>query len=260
MVLMKSMAIMLLASSCVTNKKVQYLQKNDVNARDIRTDSVLRNYNLKLYDYRIQPMDLLSIRIESATPEDFDFALKLNPVGQSTTGGGSQLLSGFLVDNNGDVEYPVIGKIKMAGLTVFEAQDKFKEVAAKYLKEPVVRVRLLNFRFTLIGEVNAEQQVTSFNTRISFSEAIGLGGGLGEYADRSNVKVIRQKGAETEIFYLNLLREDLLSADHYYVQQNDVIVVPPLKQRTFQLYFRQNLTLAAASLSALLLIVSLITK
>jgi polysaccharide export outer membrane protein len=88
-------------------------------------------------------------------------------------------------------------------------------------------------------------------------EAIGLAGGLGELADRSHIKVIRQRGPETEIFYLDLLKEDFVESSHYYIQQNDVIIVPPLKQRTFIKYFSSNIGYVTTAVTFAVLIISL---
>jgi polysaccharide export outer membrane protein len=161
------------------------------------------------------------------------------------------------VNSEGDIEYAVLGKIRVAGLTIFEAQDTIRALASKYLPDVVVRVRMLNFRFTLLGEVNGDKTVTSTNTRLTMMEAIGLGGGLSELADRSHVKVIRQKGNQTEIFYVNLLKEEFLESPYYYVQQNDVIIVPPLKQRTFRKYFTGNLSVITTVISFTVLMITL---
>jgi len=130
-------------------------------------------------------------------------------------------------------------------------------VASQYIPDVIVRVRMLNFRFTILGEVNGEQTVISSNTRLTMSEALGLAGGLSELADRSLVKVIRQAGYSTQIYYINLLTEEFLESPSYYVQQNDVIVVPPLKQRTFRKYWVSNLGIITTTISFILLIASL---
>ncbi len=245
-------------SGCVPNKKIQYLQKNDVNVKHLPVDTVLRTYTMNIRDYRIQPLDILDIRVESLTEKDFDFMERLYPM-QQRVGVQAQniLLNGFLVDNAGEIEFPVLGKLKFTERTVFEAEAMLQQALKPYLNNPVVRIRLLNFRFTVLGEVNQETQVVSMNTRVTLAEAIALAGGLTDLADRSEIKVIRQRGNQAEVFYLNLLDEEVLQSDRYYVQQNDIIVVPPLRQRPFRRYWSENLGLVLSSLSVVLLIVNL---
>jgi polysaccharide export outer membrane protein len=256
-----SLLVIVLISSCVPNRKYVYLQKNDVKKTDMPRDTVVRKYDLHIQEYKIQPLDILSIRIESLTPEDYNFIAKLYPIIEQSGGGGGGAarnpISGFLVDNNGYIEFPVAGKLKFAGLSVFEAQEMLRKSFQPYLKDPVARVMLMNFRFTVLGEVIGEQLVVSTNTRVTMMEAIGLAGGLTELADRTKIKVIRQVGNQSQVFYVNLLEEELLTADHYYIQQNDIIMVPPLKQRPFRLYWSQNLSLFVSTVSVVLLIVNL---
>jgi polysaccharide export outer membrane protein len=226
----------------------------------MKKDTVLRTYDMVIREYKIQPLDILSIRLESLTDPEFDFMTKLLELDQMQGGGGNpqnMLISGFLVDQNGDLEFPVVGKIKFAGLSIFEAQEKLQELFKPYLKDPVARVRLLNFRFTVLGEVNRENQVVSQNVRVTLMEAIGLAGGLTDLADRSSVKIIRQNGKQAEVLYMNLLEEDLLATENYYVQQNDIIVVPPLKQRPFRKYWTENIAIIVSTLSLVLLVISL---
>jgi polysaccharide export outer membrane protein len=248
-----TLAIAWFAFSCVPNKKIVLVQKNDVKDKNVPLDSTLRAYSVRLWDYKIQPQDVLSIRFESLTPEEFDF---LNQSGaQQSQMVNPQMagLYGELVSIEGDVTYPVVGKVHVAGLTIFEIQDKLQKLADQFLDSPKVVVRLLNFRVTVLGEVNRETQVTLTNNRVSILEAIGLAGGVGELADRSKVKLIRQKGDTVDVQYLNLLDENLIMSPYFYVYQNDIIVVPPLKQRNFRKYFGPNLALVTTSLSVLLL-------
>jgi polysaccharide export outer membrane protein len=247
-------------NSCVPNKKYIYLQKDDVNKKDLPKDTMVRMHDLKIKDYEIQPLDILSIRIESLTDEEFNFMSRLYPSQQAGANQANLLISGFLVDNNGDIEFPVLGKVKFVGLSVFEAQDKLQKLLIQYLKNPIARIRLLNFRFTLLGEVNAENQVISNNTRVTIMEAVGLGGGLTDLADRSNVKIIRQSGDKSKVLYLNLLDENLIASENYYVQQNDIIIVPALRQRPFRKYWGQNLALLISTVSVILLTINLISN
>lgn len=252
----------LILSSCVPAKKLVYLQKEDElkKRKEIPRDTILRTHKLNIQEYQIQPLDLLSISFETLGREDdaFDFLAQINP--QNSRGGSNivgALLSGILVNKEGEIEYPVLGNIKVSGLTLFEAEDAIQSVASRYVSDVVVRVRLLNFRFTVLGEVNGEQTVVSTNSRLTMMEAIGLAGGFGELADRSLIKVIRQNGGQTEIYYLNLLEEQLLESPNYYVKQNDVIIVPPLKQRTFRTYWVQNIGIITVTLSFAAIMISL---
>jgi len=248
-------------SSCVPLKKYVYLQKDDVKKKDMPLDTMLRSYRLKVEEYRIQPLDLLSIKFESLTDDDYNFVSKLYPSTEGLGGGGAsgQATQGFLVDPNGEIEFPVVGKIKFSGLSVFEAQDSIEHAFGPFLKSPVARVNMLNFRFTVLGEVRGEQQVVSRNTRVTLAEAIALAGGLTEFADKSKVKVIRQQGDKVHVMYFNLLDETVLTTNNYYMHQNDVVIVPPLKQRTFATYWGQNLALFVSTLSVVILIIDLST-
>lgn len=252
--------VMLALGSCVTNKKYVYLQKDDVNVKGLPKDSVLREYDLADFDYRIQPNDLISVQFESLTPDEYNFftgAATRRQTGNINLDQGGALLVGELVDENGEITYPVIGKVKVAGLTIFEVQAKLQDIANQYLETPIVKVRLLNFRFTILGEVNAEGTITLTNNRVNIMEAIGEAGGLTDLADKANIKLIRQKEGKTEVLYVNLLEEEFLSSPYYFINQNDILVVPALKQRPYRRYFGPNLSLIISSLSLLLLVINI---
>lgn len=257
------LAFSLLFSSCVTNKKYVYLQKDDVNDKDLPKDTIVRTYDLQNYEYKIQPEDNISVRFESLTPEEYDI------FNRNGGGGGQQnqqlnvgnaILIGELVDPQGEITYPVIGKVKVAGMTVYEAQTKLQQIADQYLESPVVKVRLINFRFTILGEARHEGTVVLANNRVNYIEAIGLAGGLTDFADKRNLKLIRQVNGKAQVHYLDVLDEKFINSPEYFVHQNDILIVPALRQRPYQTYFGRNLSLVISSLSLLLITITLINS
>jgi len=262
----KSGIIILLAllvlSGCVPNRKYVLMQKDDVNVKALPSDSVVREHAYINFDYKIQPQDILSIRFESLTPKEYDFFSSNSNADQQNgmlqQGGLGALLIGELVDQEGNVPFPVVGKVKVSGLNVFEAQDKLQAMANQYLDNPVVKVRLINFRITILGEVRKEGSIVLGNNRVSMLEALGLAGGLSDLADRHNVKLIRDINGKTEVQYINLLDEDFISSPYYYVHQNDILVVPALRQRPYRNYFGQNLALFVSTLTLVILTINLI--
>lgn len=255
------LALSLLFSSCVTNKKYVYLQNEDVNVKDLPKDTIIRSYDLQKYEYRIQPEDNISVRFESLTPQEYDI-FNRNMVAQQNMNlnQGNAILIGELVDPQGNISYPVIGKVKVAGLTVYEAQTMLQELADKHLESPVVKVRLINFRFTILGEAKNEGTVVIPNNRVNYIEAIGLAGGLTDFSDKRNIKLIRQIDGKAQVRYLDLLDENFINSPEYYVHQNDILIVPALRQRPYQTYFGKNLSLIISSLSLLLITITLINS
>ena len=248
-------------SACVPNKKYVYLQQNDVNVKDLPKDTIVRTYNIHSYEYRIQPEDNISVRFESLTPQEYDiFNRNIQMQQMQNLTPGNSILIGELVDPQGEIMYPVIGKVKVAGLTVYEVQTKLQLLADQYLESPVVKVRLINFRFTVLGEARQEGTFILPNNRISYIEAIGLAGGLTDMADKRNLKLIRLVNGKAEVRYLNLLDENFINSPEYFVHQSDILIVPALRQRPYQTYFGKNLSLIISSLSLLLITVTLINS
>lgn len=264
--ILTSISLVVVVTSCVTNRKVQYLQSDDVNAKDrLIKDSLYRKYEIADNQYKVQSEDIISVRVESLTPEEFDIYNRPGMIGGASssmnqsgnTGQTGVLLLGDLVDHHGNIPFLLAGSVKVAGLTVYQIQDTLQSIANKYLKNPIVRARLLNYRFTILGEVQKEGLVVVTNNRVSILEAIGLAGGMGELADRSNIKLIRQHDGKAEVYYINLLDERLFDSPLYYAQQNDILIIPPLKQRTFRKYFVPNMAIVLSALSVALIFVSL---
>lgn len=217
--------IILMLASCASSKKVAYFQ-NAVDGVVKRSEG--------LYDAKIMPKDILTITVsttnpEAATPFNLTISNTLNVTGQ--TYGGSGVLQTYLVDNDGEIDYPVVGKIKVAGLTKNECQDLVKSKIKAFLAEdenPIVTVRMSSYRVTIIGEVRSPGVVPVGTEKMSILEALASVGDLTIYGKRDNVMLIREEAnGQKTIHRLNLNDANIISSPYYYLQQNDIVYVEP---------------------------------
>lgn len=214
-----------LMSSCITNKKTTYFQ--DVGLHE-RMDT------LKFKEPVIQIDDILSISI---TTIDAESAAIINqgantPVlGGTSTLNDAQQINGFLVDKNGEVEFAMLGKVKVAGFTTYEAREFIREKASTLYNKPKVQVRFANFKITVLGEVLKPATYTLPNEKVSILDVIGLAGDLTIYGLRENVLVIREQNGKKEFGRLNLNSVDIFNNPYYYLRQNDVVYVEPNKSK-----------------------------
>ncbi|PID92788.1 MAG: polysaccharide export protein [Bacteroidetes bacterium] len=259
---------MLLISSCVSNKQMAYLQyEDDLDRRtDIVTDSLIRVYESGALRYALQVNDILDIRIASPTPEEYNpFRIADRNItaggssGNSLGSGGNVQNRGYRIDPRGNLTLPVIGELRAEGLTIEQLEDTIDVLAAVELEDPVTRINLLNFRFSVLGEVAGEGVQYSSDHSLTMLQAIAMAGGAGEFGDMSRVKVIRRMKDRNYVFYLNLLDESFLASEFYFVQPQDMIVVPPLPSKPYLRYLGQNLSIVASGVSLALTIISLLT-
>lgn len=282
------------SSACVPTKKLTYLQYGDDLKEENMTDTVLRSYDIKIKTYYLQAEDIISLRVASITSDDYNFIKKYetdlglirkldqynrtidsenesryssNTYGQVGLNSSDGLISsivldrqntGFTLDANGELELPEIGNLHLAGLTIPEAEVLVKESLKGYYEAPMVRIQLLNFHFTIVGEVNKEGRFTSYDPTISIFDALSLAGDIGEYADRTNVKIIRNENGVAKVLYINLLDEKTLDSENFFVRRNDVIVVPALDARTAQTYTLPNIGKTLGMIGAITGIIALV--
>lgn len=236
-------------SSCTNKKKVIYFQGNFENSE------ANKNYDPTLKVDDILTIIVMGLDADAVKP----FNIPVTPIGQ-TAGGYSQGAStpiGYLIDVNGNIDFPVIGKIKLAGLTRSAAIDSIKKHLLLYLtnSNPTVLLRILNFKITVLGEVRNPGTFTIPNERITLPEALGIAGDLFITGLRKNVLVIRtENGKKTEI-RVDLTSKQLFSSPVYYLQQNDVIYVEP--NRTKINSSAVNTTNAGLTISVVSLLVTL---
>jgi len=258
------LAILMVA--CVPNRKVAYLQYGDEYSKPetIVKDSLLRRYESGRFAYKLQPGDLLDIKISSLTPKEFN---PFNDADQSLLAGqqiqsgspAGETTIGYYIDPDGVLTLPLLGSLQVVGFTLIQAADSLQVRVMKYLEKPVVRVRVQNYRYTVLGEVKTEATLMSYDNSLTLLQAIGRAGGVSEFGDLSRVKVLRHYDRETYVFYVNLLNEEFLSSPFYFVQPNDVITITPVKQRSYLKYVSPNLAIFTATTSLLISIFTLIT-
>ncbi|MBR5784676.1 MAG: polysaccharide biosynthesis/export family protein [Bacteroidales bacterium] len=216
---------LLMLASCGSYKKVPYMQNAEVVNDTIAP--------LPLYDAKIMPKDLLIITVNTSDPEA---ASPFNLVVQSsiTTGKYNNLtqqpsLQQYLVNNDGEIDFPVLGRIKIGGLTKTEAENLIKNKLNPYLKEtPIVNVRMTNYKISVLGEVARPGTFTVNNEKVNVLEALAMAGDMTVYGIRDNVKLIREDiDGKRMIITLNLNDANLILSPCYYLQQNDILYVTP---------------------------------
>lgn len=216
----------LLFSSCVNTKKVVYF--NNVQ------DTTFYSGNIENQN-PIEPNDILSIMISSLNAEaSAAFNLQSNNISRSTTVTGSNNESGgYLVNQDGTIDMPILGSIKAAGFTKSELKENITKLilSKKQLIDPIVDIRYLNFEVTVLGEVAKPTVITVPNEKISFLKAIGLAGDLTIYAKRDNVLLIREENGKKITRHIDLNSSNFFNSPYYYLRPNDVIYVEPNKQK-----------------------------
>lgn len=292
--LLLTLLLSALLYSCVPNRKIVYLQDSDELKKDYPTDSVLRSYPLKREPYRLKAEDIISLRVASITEQEYNFISKyelqlgsireLNQYSSGSAAAGDQggglgninygnlnqmgeagttlllerMNSGFKIDRQGSLDLPQVGNIHLAGLTISEAEDKIKTVLEGYYETPMVRIQLLSFHYTILGEVTREGRYTSYDPNLNIFDAFLLAGNLTELADRTQVKIVRQNGDASEIIYLNALDENVLASENFYLKPNDMIIVPPLEARSATRYTLPRITNAIGIISSSISVIALI--
>ena len=218
----------ILLASCQSSKKVPYLQDSGEVQRAVAEAG--------LYDARIMPKDLLTIVVSCSDPE---LAMPFNltvatPVSASQNSLTNQpALQQYLVDNRGNIDFPVLGTLHIGGLTKGEAESLIKEKLKGYIKEnTIVTVRMANYKISVIGEVNAPGTFTISNEKVNLFEALAMAGDMTVYGLRDNVRLIREDAdGHQHIITLDMNRADIVQSPYYYLQQNDILYVTPNKTK-----------------------------
>lgn len=220
-----------LLSSCASVKDIAYFQNKSID----HPEKIDKHAGII-----IQPKDQLSIVVSSKNPElvaMFNLPVVSYQAGSEfETGTSQQRLMGYVVDNNGQIEFPVLGTLDVAGLTRWELSEKITKmlIDQKLLSDAVVIVEFLNFKVSVIGEVAAPGTYGIQGDKVTVLQAISMARDLTIFGERENVTVIRERDGERVFYEINLCDVNLFKSPAYYLQQNDIVYVQPNKNKARQ--------------------------
>jgi polysaccharide biosynthesis/export protein len=180
-------------------------------------------------NYRLQPRDIISVKVKTLDVESSEYFNIETGRGFNNFNPASIYLRGYSIDDKGNITLPEAGSVQVSGLTIVEAQNKIQEALSTYLNKATILVKLVSFRITVLGEVRSPGQYFVYNDQVTLLEGLGMAGDLTEFGNRENVTLIRQSGGKLGGIRLNLREPSLLSSKFYYLQPNDVLYVQPLK-------------------------------
>lgn len=245
------LVIFILFQSCASRKDIAYLQDVDSNKKSEN------KYN---YEPSLKNDDLLSIIVSADDPE-ITYPFNIPQIqGNYKVSGDQDGIKTYLIDSNGFIEYPVIGKIQLAGLTRKDAIDKLSEKIKQYITNPTINLRILNYKISVLGEVKTPGNYPLESERITLLEALSKAGDLTIYGRRNNILIIREINGVKSFNRVDITKSDFINSEYYYLTQNDVIVVEQNKTKVNSSVFGPNITAIISAASILLSILILLTR
>ena len=245
----------MLLTGCMSTKNVTYFQNKD---------KIDLSLSKQLFDAKIMPKDILQIQVFSMTPEASEpfNLIKTTTNTTVTTTTDQASVYNYLVDNDGNVVMPIIGKVHLGGLTKNDAEALIKSKIQSYLSESesaIVHVRMINYKFAVLGGVNKPGLYTTQNEKVSVLEAIAQAGDLTTFAYRDRIFLIRENSeGQKEYHQLNINDANIISSPFYYLQQNDVIYVEPRKMEARNAFISSNTSVWFSLASSLMSIATFI--
>lgn len=231
---------------CASSKKIDYFQKKE---------GVEINENFTNYEPTIQFGDIININVSSAEPEA---AIPYNLY--ETQGNGVARPLPYLVNASGEINFPSLGEIKVAGLTIQQVTAELNKKLRPYLNNPIINIRFVNFKISVLGEVRSPGTYTITNERITIIEAIALAGDLTIYGERKSVTLIREQNGKRTLTTIDLTDRALFNSPNYFLAQNDVIYVESNKTRVNSSSVGPNSYIIVSIVSVLISIAAIIIR
>jgi len=248
--------ILISISSCLVNNKVNYISEIPESY-----DTTSIYYKSDYEPYRLKPFDVLYIRIHSMNKDvtaAFEFGQANNSSSAMGTQGGS-FLSGYNVSDSGYIHVPILGKMKVEGMSIPELQSFLQAKTDEYLKSSIIVVKLLSFKLTFLGEVNSQGSQFVYQDRINMLEAMALCGGINDYGNKRKVRLIRKTPEGFKSFYLDLSDINLPSYKDFFLKSDDIMYVSPIAWKNFTRTV-SNFSFVISTFVSAVTIVLLITK
>ncbi|MDQ6815655.1 MAG: polysaccharide biosynthesis/export family protein [Bacteroidota bacterium] len=248
---LSSFIVCFYGTSCISTKNIKYFN-------NLSDSAVVHLPLLPKPSVIIMPDDILDIKIAGANEAT---AILLNTYSTTSAGAGAATSNnGYLVDNAGDVEFPIMGKIHAAGLSREEFKERLKERVSKYLKDPLISVKFTNFRFSVLGEVKSPGSFLVPGERVTILEALGLSGDMTTYSRRTNVRVIRDSSGNREVGQLDFTDKAVFTSKYYYLQRNDIVYVEAEKTKSQFEDFSRVSSIVATLASIIALSITVLRK
>lgn len=241
-------SIALFLFSCTSNKNIVYL----------------RNIQQELHDatgykiYRVQPKDLLYIRIVSSNKDINQLFNNTYSETNPTIDESYLYLFGYLVSDSGYVSLPVLGKIQVIGLSLLEIQNEIEKVASKYLNEFTVSVKLAYFKISILGEVNNPGLFPVYQDNINIFHALSLAGDITDNGNKRNVLIIRNVKDKIETIRINLTDKSLISSEYYNLMPGDILYVQPVKAKALRIINAPSIQIMLQTITTTIIVMSFI--
>lgn len=235
-----AVALLLLGASCKAPQKTIYFAENTPLDPHVQVENIEKRKEITLL-----PDDIIAINVSSISSITTSGIGTADPVAIFNQGGTNYNITssigsggsaggdnkGYLVDVNGFIDYPVLGKVKVSGLTIREVKEMMAKRLEDFIKSPVVEVRIINYKITVLGEAGSPGFIIASNHKISVIDAIAMAGDMPITGRKDNVMIIRETEGRREYARLNLNSRNVFSSPYYYLKQNDIIYIEPTRVR-----------------------------
>lgn len=249
--------LIILLTSCGSGKKIAYMQDIERAISQVHTSA---------NSLKFKPNDLITISVsafnmEAAAPYNLQMvAVAGSGIDAQIRVAGTPQLQPYLIDDDGNIEFPQLGTVKVEGMDRKELAALLKSEISEFVKDPIVNVRIINFQVSVLGEVNNPGTFNVQDEYLSIPKALGLAGDMSIYGLRNNVLVVREESNRKTYAYLDLNKADIIHSPYYYLQQNDIVYVEPNKAKKQEANYNRNSPIYISIASVLVSLAILITR